>query len=1665
MKTKITPSNSATKNAKDKRKKSAKTKVGGEKVSFPARNTKMGRLISDFDWSNTPLGPIDSWSQSLRTTVSLVLANRFPMLLWWGKDYISIYNDAYIPILGAKHPWGLGKPVRICWSEIWPTLKPLIDRPFNGGEATWLDDLTLEIKRHGFPEETHFTVAYSPVPDEESVNNIGGVLATVNETTDMVVGERRLALLRELGADATDSNAKVEICKIFAKVVGKYPFDIPFAMFYLSDDERKNLHLVSSAGVNVGEHISPATVQLDKKHRQRLPYTEVFDRGKMELIEKLSRKFAYIPDRPWSDPAHTAVVIPIPSANRKHNVGVIVAGTSSRLPFNTSYKSFFELFTSQIARAISNATHFEEEHKRIEALEQIDKAKTVFFSNISHEFRTPLTLMLNPLEELLGRRDSKLSSVEKESIETTHRNALRLLRLVNSLLDFSRIESGRQQPNFVKVDIVKFTKNLVSNFNSVIEKAGMKLLVKTSAVKQAVFIDRQMWEKIVFNLLSNAFKYTLKGSITVELKEAKANFVLKVKDTGVGIPHNELPNLFKRFHRIQQVGGRTFEGTGIGLSLAKELVHLHKGEITVESKVNKGTSFIVSIPLGKKHLSGSAISRRNGKAIAGRGVHDAFIEEAETLLERNDKKSSANTVGHPVVLVVDDNADMRSHIRSVLSGNFNVVTAGNGRDALKKMAEQLPDVVVSDIMMPVMDGIELLRAIKSNRSTANIPVILLTARAGEESRIEGWGMGADDYLVKPFSSKELSARVVSQIQTQRIRLDAQNEIRSVFRQSPFGILVMEGRNFVMTLVNNKMIDILGRPEHELIGHSFYELYPEVESQGIMRLLDEVYATGRPYVASEFPIAYNRDGKMHSGWFDFVYEPKRDLNGTVLGVICSAIEVTDKVVTKRKIAEREQEMRDVLLNSPNIFLTLKGRELVIDFINEPLLRSWGRTGEIMGKPLLDVLPEFTDQPISKLLQGVFTTGKPYVGMEERTVIIKEGKPHEVFYNCVYQPMMGDDGQVTAITVMATDITEETNVRRKVQKSERELRQLANAMPQLVWIADSRGNVRYFNNRINEFKGATRNDDGSWSWEGAIHQEDLEGTKQAWANALKLEIDFEREHRMRLTDGTFKWYLSRSYPQKNESGEVISWYGTSTYIHDQKMFEEVLEQKVIERTEELKVQKEFADTIVNTSVDLICVYDRDMRVIGFNKACEDFFQLKKEDVLGKIYLDVFPAAKNGSGHNDLVRAFEGETVHNAMYKSTVSGHIYENFLTPLKDMDGHVYAVIVMARDITENVHATEKIKQSEEKFNKLFEFSPLGLTLSEMPSGNLVDANDAFLDLVGYTREEYIGRSSVDFNLIDDSVRERIEEEIQEKGSVKNFELVVRTKSGKSIPVLTSMELITIAGKQYVLSAIIDIVERKKAEEEIRQSNLELEKMNKELESFSYVASHDLQEPLRKIQTFSARILEKETLSEAGKDYFKRIQNAANRMQKLIQDLLTFSRVSTGERKLEHVLLADIVEDVVKEYAEKLHERNAKVETQELGNVYVIAFQFRQLMLNLFGNSIKFARPEVPLRITVSSKMEKADDIINRYHLPSHRVTPEKIYCHIAVTDNGIGFEPQFNDRIFEVFQRLHGNDKYSGTGIGLSIVKKIVENHNGVITANGELNNGARFDIYIPYEK
>jgi signal transduction histidine kinase/DNA-binding response OmpR family regulator len=751
--------------------------------SFLSGGGEMGKLIRAIDWSKTPLGPVDAWSQTLRTMVSFLLANRFPLLLWWGPQYISIYNDAYRPILGAKHPRSMGQPVSECWSEIWHILKPLIDKPFFGGPATWMEDIPLEINRHGFTEETHFTIAYSPVPDETAPGGIGGVLATVHEITEKIVAERRVHILRDLGARAADARSAEEACAIAASVLADHAKDIPFVLLYLVDANSKEAHLAGAAGVQPGEPASPRSIRLDASgSKTGWPVKQVFDRQEILAVENLADRFRRIPLGPWSDPPDSAAIVPVRSTKADELAGLLVAGVSPRLRLDHLYRSFLELMAAQVATSIANARAYEEERKRAQALAQIDRAKTAFFSNVSHEFRTPLTLMLGPLGDAL---DAPAQVLRADDLAMVHRNGLRLLRLVNTLLDFSRIEAGRLQASYEPVDLPSFTAELASEFRAATEKAGLNFIIDCPCFSTPVWIDRDMWEKIVLNLVSNAFKFTLQGTITVQVRERDGRAVLSVVDTGIGIPAKELPKLFDRFHRIEGAHGRTHEGTGIGLALVQELTKLHGGAVNVASTVGLGSSFSVSVPFGTAHLPADRLRAKRTLAPTTTGAQP-YVEEALRWLPGATAETSApaqaewsflpeHSAHAPFggarasVLVVDDNADMREYVRRLLAPHYEVRTAADGVEALAAMRAQPPDLLLSDVMMPRLDGIGLLRQVRDDPVLARFPVVLLSARAGEEASIEGLEAGADDYLIKPFAARELLARVSANLKLGKLR--------------------------------------------------------------------------------------------------------------------------------------------------------------------------------------------------------------------------------------------------------------------------------------------------------------------------------------------------------------------------------------------------------------------------------------------------------------------------------------------------------------------------------------------------------------------------------------------------------------------------------------------------------------------------------------------------------------------------------------------------------------------------------------------------------------------------------------------------------------------------------------------------------------------------------
>jgi signal transduction histidine kinase len=747
-----------------------------------ASGGEMGRLARTVDWAATPIGPVESWPQSLRTAVSICLASRFPMLIWWGPALIQIYNDGYRPVLGAKHPQSMGQRGDECWAEIWDVIGPMYRHVRDTGESTWSEDLLLVMERHGFIEETYFTFSYSAIRDESG--GIGGVLVTCVETTDHVIGERRLRTQRELAEQAAYAHTVHAACEAAMATLADNPHDVPFALLYLLDRDGTEATLAESVRVEPGRPESPTRVRLDDPDDDDAswPLAAVARSGHDAVVADLGRRFGGdLTGGSWSMPAAAAVVLRVARPGQTRPAALLVVGATPALPLDASYRAFLDLTASHVATAIANAEAHEEERRRAEALAELDRAKTTFFSNVSHEFRTPLTLLLGPMEEAL-RTGGDEPVLAGDELRAVHRGALRLLKLVNTLLDFSRIEAGRVRATYEPTALGAFTAELASAFRSAVERAGLRFTIDCPEPAEQAFVDRDMWEKIVLNLLSNAFKFTFDGGIDVRLRTESGAAVLTVRDSGVGVPADELPRLFDRFHRVEGTRARTQEGTGIGLALVQELVRLHGATIEATSAEDAGTTLTVRMPLGHAHLPHERVRFDAGEAARPAGAAP-FVEEALQWLPRDAAAAAAveTAAAGPrlgTVLLADDNADMRAYVARLLTdAGWDVVAVGDGRAALARALHDPPDAVVADVMMPELDGFGLLRALRADEKTAELPVILLSARAGEEARVEGMEAGADDYLVKPFAAQELLARVGAHARLARARRDTADRLR------------------------------------------------------------------------------------------------------------------------------------------------------------------------------------------------------------------------------------------------------------------------------------------------------------------------------------------------------------------------------------------------------------------------------------------------------------------------------------------------------------------------------------------------------------------------------------------------------------------------------------------------------------------------------------------------------------------------------------------------------------------------------------------------------------------------------------------------------------------------------------------------------------------------
>ncbi|MBB3256686.1 PAS domain S-box-containing protein [Paraburkholderia bannensis] len=1019
----------------------------------------MADLVSAFDWSSTPLGAYDSWPNSLKSVVRLMLASRYAMWMAWGPDLTFLCNDAYRPTLGAKQQF-LGLPSRDVWTEVWTEADPRIQHVLSTGAATWDENLLLFLERNGFKEETYHTFSYGPLHGDSGA--VEGMLCVVTEDTRRILSDRWLASVARLSGAARSVQSVAAACDEIVAALDSNRHDLPFVSLYLLGADGASARKVASSHPDAARHAS--AIALHGSHADPLAaaFAEAARTG--ATLDAYSVEGVLPAASVWPEPTTRAAIVPLMRAGAAGTsgecIGFLVAGVSPRLVFDDDYRRFIDLVAAQASSIVEAARAAETERRRVEQLAALDRAKTTFFSNVSHELRTPLMLMLSPLDDLVAAdRDPARLAL----LRLARRSGHRLLRLVNSLLDFARIEAGRIEACYEPTDLARLTQDVASTFRSAIERGGLTFYVQCR-MDEPVYVDRQMWEKIVLNLLSNAFKFTLNGRIAVRLARHGAHAQLSVEDSGAGIPEQAMPRLFERFHRVEGTHGRTQEGSGIGLALVHELVKLHGGTIEAWSVPGQGSRFTVSLPLGSAHLDAAhlrqGVTRNGGMQVAAafaaeaagwlgtertaqaQGQVQAQSQAQGQMLPAQKAASSeadglrmepaagalaaglrdrrfASTFGARVLLV-DDNADMRAYVGTLLASAYQVDLAADGVQALDVARRERPDLIVSDVMMPRLDGFGLLAEVRGDPALRNVPVILLSARAGEEARLEGLDAGADDYLVKPFSARELAARVGALLERMQIRRANEQllELALSSIQDQFFLLDQDAR---LTLVNPRFLELAGMTGAQALGRRFVDVCPQSAANGFAAALSEALAARE---ARQFETRCAATGR----WFDTRIYPAAE---------GAAVLMTD--VTERKQAQEAIRLRtaqfETLMNEAPLGVYLVDRDLRIREVNPAARPFFGDAPELIGEDVGVVMHRVWNaayaQEIVDIFRRTLETGQPY-HTPERIEARRDREASECYEWEVHRTPLPDD--TLGLVCYFRDISAHVRVRQQLEEAD-------------------------------------------------------------------------------------------------------------------------------------------------------------------------------------------------------------------------------------------------------------------------------------------------------------------------------------------------------------------------------------------------------------------------------------------------------------------------------------------------------------------------------------------------------------------------------------------------------------------------------------------------------
>ncbi|HMT30469.1 MAG TPA: PAS domain-containing protein, partial [Bacteroidia bacterium] len=844
---------------------------------------------------------------------------------------------------------------------------------------------------------------------------------------------------------------------------------------------------------------------------------------------------------------------------------------------------------------------------------------------------------------------------------------------------------------------------------------------------------------------------------------------------------------------------------------------------------------------------------------------------------------------------------------------------------------------------------------------------------------------------------------------------------------------------------------------DILGIPAKEAWPEIWDI-IKPLIDKVVDKGESIWYEDMLIPIYRNSKIEDVYWTFSYSPVLDENeGNVAGVLVTCAETTEKINAMRKVEESNQRFRLTMQQAPVAITILRGPEFIVEMANDSYLQLIDRKSEdFIGKPLFEALPE-VKETVSSLLENVMNTGVPYHGNEVAVPVHRYGKQEIFYFDFLYNPLKEEDGKITGVIVTVADVSERVEARKKTEQNEQRLNVVVEASALGTWELNIKSREPQYSKRYLEIIGGYKNELKLTHEQllKHLHPDDREIRETAFKVAYETGI-LHYESRLVWPDNSIHWMEARGkvfYDADNKPEKMI---GTIRDITEEKLHSQKLEES----------EQRFRNLIMQSPVAKAILKGHEHTIEMANEALlNDIWRKNEEEVIGKKLMEVFPELLQQKYYGLLDEVYKtGKKLTQKESFISLNGNdglknYYIDFeYAPVVSGDNKISGIKITAIDVTEKVEARKKIEASEKQFRSLAESLPQ-LVWETDAKGNALYTSDRWKDYSGITP---LGEAEWKAVIHPDDFEEntKIWTHSLATGELYHCDVRIKSKHGEyrwhrviGQPVYDKenkiVKWVGAFTDIHTEKAFTQELEKQVAErtKELAESNTELAKMNKELQSFAYISSHDLQEPLRKIQTFSSQIIENEleNLSEKGKDKFTRMQNAAKRMQTLIDDLLTYSRTNTQERKFEKINLIKIIDEVKDDLKEEILHKNATVIVEATCEATIIPFQFRQLLFNLISNSLKFSKTtEVP-RIVINCQIDKGKNFSDK------RLEKDVNYCRIQISDNGIGFEQQYSERIFEVFQRLHGKSEYQGTGIGLSIVKRIVENHHGFISAKGEI--------------